>query len=363
VKEKPLIRSGRSSLFNIVSRVTIVVLTFGAILFNAGLANAQQLNAASVAQTDPRISVSSNYTVTVSNVQTVLTRCIKEVYATTATGTTVPPGFVSTAASVNTGGSNYVAFSGWTLTATTNGTLTYTLAGGATTASAAARTFEVDGVTNGNTSNTTYFLQFSSYSDAACTVPLDNVVIAYVYTDGQSVSVTVDPVLTFAVASVAAAQTVNAATTNVTTSGTTVPLGTPTISTNQIGAQDITVTTNAGTGYTVSIRYTGQLSSAGNLLTNHTGTNAAPTAFSAAGTEAFGYTTNDGTLGTGTAGRFTATGGNKWAAFSTTNAEVAFDAAPVSAQTTRIGFQVGIAGITKAGTYTTTVIYTATPIF
>ncbi|MEO6728872.1 MAG: hypothetical protein ABIM99_03030, partial [Candidatus Dojkabacteria bacterium] len=90
-----------------------------------------------------------------------------------------------------------------------------------------------------------------------------------------------------------------------------------------------------------------------------TGTNATPTAFSAAGTPAFGYTTADATLGTGTAGRFT--GGN-WAAFTTSPLEVVYSAV-AAAETIRVGYQAGISTTTPAGSYLTTVIYTATPIY
>jgi hypothetical protein len=112
----------------------------------------------------------------------------------------------------------------------------------------------------------------------------------------------------------------------------------------------------------VYTRYTAQPTSGANTINNHTGSNAAPTAFSAAGTEAFGYTTEDATL-SGTADRFTSAGGNKWAAFTTSNAELVFNATAVSSQTTRVGFQTGIATTTEPGSYVTSVIYTAVPVY
>ena len=78
------------------------------------------------------------------------------------------------------------------------------------------------------------------------------------------------------------------------------------------------MTTNAGAGYTLYARHTG-----------------APTSSS--------YTLAD--------------------LASASNAEVAFDSAPVSSQITRLGIQVGISGLTKAVSYTATVIYTAAPVF
>jgi hypothetical protein len=141
-----------------------------------------------------------------------------------------------------------------------------------------------------------------------------------------------------------------------------IPFGTPTASQNKITAQDLTVATNAGSGYTIFTRYTGQLTSGSNTIADHTGTNAAPTAFSAAGTASFGYTTDDATLGTGTAARFTS-GGAKWAALTTSNLEVAYSNVAVASTTHCVGYQVGISSTTAAGTYTSTVIYTATPVF
>ncbi len=153
------------------------------------------------------------------------------------------------------------------------------------------------------------------------------------------------------------------ATTTVASTDGTIPFGTVTTSTNGVAAHDLTVTTNAGSGYTLSIRYTAKPTSGANDIDDHTGTNAAPTTMSP-GTEAFGYTTNDATLGTGTADRFTSSGGNKWAAFTTSNAEVAYSSTSVSSQTTRVGYQVGISGTTPAGIYgTSTVIVTATPAY
>jgi hypothetical protein len=137
-----------------------------------------------------------------------------------------------------------------------------------------------------------------------------------------------------------------------------------TASTNQVVCQDLTASTNATNGYTIFARYTG--APANNLaqtIASHSGTNAAPTTFSAAGTEAYGYTTNDATLGTGTADRFTSSGANKFAAMTTSNAEVGYESAGVTSTTYRVGHQVGVSLTTFPGTYTTTVIYTCTPIY
>lgn len=328
-------------------------------------ASAATLNGASLLLADSRPSQTSiSYTFDADNVTTSTTRCIKMVFATTSTGTTAPTGFSSTSAALS-GSSDYIPTPGsWSVDASTNGTVLITLAGGETPASASDRTVILTGITNGSTAETTYFLQFSTFSNTNCsTGPIDSVVVAFVYTNGQVVSLSVDPSLTFLVDAVSSSQSVNGATTTVVTTDGTIPFGTVTTSANAIAAHDLTVSTNAAGGYTVYIRYTAQPTSGSNTIDNHSGTNASPTAFSAAGTEAFGYTTNDATLGTGTVDRFTSSGGNKWAAFTTGNLEVAYSATAVANQTTRVGYQVGVSGSTEAGNYTTNVILTALPVY
>jgi hypothetical protein len=124
--------------------------------------------------------------------------------------------------------------------------------------------------------------------------------------------------------------------------------------------QDLQISTNATNGYTVYTRYTSKPQSGANTIADHTGSNTTPTAFSAAGTESYGYTTNDSALGTGIANRFAS---NLWAAMTTTNAEVAFDATGVNSTSYRVGHQVGISPTTRPGTYVTTIIYTCTPVY
>jgi hypothetical protein len=326
--------------------------------------NAAYLTTGSVTMADSRISQSTNYTIQFSNVSLSPIKCIKAQFSDAATGGSKPTGMTITSTTF-AGTSTYVPTpASWTINNNnTSGVSSITYATGETPANASSRTVVLNTITNGSTANTSYFLQFSTYNNVDCTTsPVDNAVIMFVFTDGQVVTATVDPTLTFSVAGVASGQTVNGATTNVTTTTTTVPFGTVTSGSNKIAAHDLAVGTNAGGGYTVTIRYTGVLLSGSNDINDLSGaTNAAPIAFTAAGTESFGYTTNDATLGTGTPARFTS-GGPKWAAFTTSPLEIAYSAAAAS-ETTRVGYQVGVASTTPAGTYTTTVVYVATPTY
>lgn len=326
--------------------------------------NAAYLSAGSVTMSDSRISQSNNYTIQFSGVTTSPIKCIKVQFSDAATGGSKPTGMTISSTTFGATSTYVPTPASWSINNNnTSGVSSITFATGETPASSSTRTVVLNTITNGSTANTSYYLQFSTYNNVDCTTsPVDNAVIMFVFTDGQVVTATVDPTLTFSVTGVASGQTVNGATTNVTTTTTTVPFGTVTTGSNKIAAHDIAVGTNAAGGYTVTIRYTGQLTSGANTIADLSGaTNAAPIAFTAAGTASFGYTTNDATLGTGTANRFT-NAGPKWAAFTTSPLEVAYSAAAVS-ETTRVGYQVGVASTTPAGSYTTTVVYVATPTY
>jgi len=329
-------------------------------------AHAATLTGSNTTLSDPRPSqVGVTYTVDFGSVTTSATKCFKLSFATTATGTTViPTGMSSIGASYDVVASDYVPDAQtWTIGASVNGTVTLTNATGETPASASGRTLVLAGITNGSVADTQYYIRFATFNNVDCvSSPVDSGIGVFIFTNGQVVSLTIDPSLVFTINSVGSGVTVvTGATTTVVTTSTTIPFGTVNSSVNAIAGHDLTVGTNAGSGYTVYTRYTGVLATGvGGTIPNHTGTNGTPTSFSAAGTAAFGYTTNDYSLGTGTAGRFNS---NLWAGFTTTNDEVAFSSAGVSSETTRVGYQVGVAANTPAGSYSTTVIMTVVPSY
>jgi hypothetical protein len=220
------------------------------------------------------------------------------------------------------------------------------------------------GITNSSVQDTNYFLRINTYDNIDCaSTPRDNAAVQFINTNGSTLSLTVDNTLTFTVNSVSGGSACNGSTSTQASTATTIPFGVVTAATNQIVCQDLTASTNSTNGYTLFARYTAKPTNPlSQTIADWTGTNAAPTTFSAAGTEAYGYTTDDATLGTGTANRFTS-GGPKYAAMTTSNNEVAYEAAGVTSTTYRIGHEVGISLTTFPGTYTTTIIYTCTPVF
>lgn len=340
----------------------LVVFSLAAMPFD--VLRAANLSTSSVGVSDPRpSSLNVAYSFTGSGVSLAAIKCIKQVYSDTPTGVGVPTGMSTAAANFDTVTSNFVPTpASWTVTRPSNGTLTLTNAAGETPASASARKLNFTGITSSSVADTKFYMRLNTYNNVDCaTSPVDNITVSYILTYGSTLTLNVDPTLSFTVNAVASGQVCNGASSTAASTPTTIPFGTVSAAANSVVCQDLQAATNASNGYTVSARYTGQpTNSIGQTIANTTGTNAAPGAFPAAGTEAYGYTTNDPSLGTGTPGRFIA---NQWAAMTGVNSEIAYEATGVSSSTYRIGHQVGVSLTTRPGTYQTTVIYTCTPIY
>lgn len=352
------------------SLVVIGIMLLILLALQVQMVAAATLTTASLTMSDPRPNATTvNYDFQASGVTTSAIKCIRMEFDSSADGSGGKPAGLDITSAALSGTSDYIPTPGsWSVSNNnTTGVSSITFATGETPASASGRNVILTGVTNGSSAGDDYYLIVNTYNNTDCsTTPVDSVVVGFIYSSGQAVSMSVDGSLAFTVAGVTGngSLAVNGATiTNgLATTSTTIPFGTVTSVANKVAAQDLSVSTNAGNGYTVYTRYTGQVTSGSNTIDNHTGTNASPSVFSAAGTESFGYTTEDATL-SGTADRFTSSGGNKWAAFTTSNAELVFNNAAVSSQTTRVGFQTGIASTTEPGAYTTTVVYTAVPVY
>jgi hypothetical protein len=360
----PKINQARLKL--ILAKAGIVGVVLGQLAIPLATSAATFSNA-KVALSDPRPSQTAvTYSVTVSSVTSTTIKCIKADFSTSpSSSSAIGNSFTAAGASITAASSTLVnsSASGWTATPTANN-ITYTNASGITPSTTTGATFIIAGVNNSTVADTSYWLRFNTYNNTDCaTSPVDNTVMGFIFTNGSTLSLTVDQTLTFTVNAVASATACDGSTTTAASTATTIPFGTVTSASNALVCQDLTASTNAANGYTIFARYTAAPTNGlSQTITDWTGTNAAPTASWSAGTEAYGYTTNDSTLGTGTANRFT-NGGQKYAAMTSSNAEVAYEAAGVTSTTYRVGHQVGVATVTRPGTYTTTIIYTCTPIF
>lgn len=228
-----------------------------------------------------------------------------------------------------------------------------------------AVTYTIASMVNPSTTNTTFYARVITWSDTG-TTELDSGTMAFATLTSTSIAVsaTVLENFTFTVAGVGASATVNGATTNITTTASTIPFGTLSAGTPKIGAHDVTVTTNAGSGYAVTTKGTSSplLVSGSQNIDEFTGSYASPATWSSpAGTAAsvntgyFGYTTEDTD--------FSDFQSNKWAGGETTARSIVSSSTGVSSETTRIGWQAEVNSIQPAGTYSGTEILVATPTY
>lgn len=345
-----------------------VIFIFLMTLVPKDLIQAATLSTSSLSLSDPRPSaINISYTFLTGGVTLAPIKCIKQVYSDTASGSTVPAGMSTAAANLDTANTNYIPSpASWTVTRPANGTLTLTNAIGETPTLSIARKVTLSGITNASSPDTRYFLRLSTYNNVDCTSsPVDSTSVTFILTNGSTLSMTVDATLSFTVNAVAAGQSCNGSTSTQPSSATTIPFGTVSPAANSVVCQDLQAATNATNGYTISTRsLAAPTNSIGQTLAIQSGTNSTPSAFPAPGTEAYGYTTDDASLstlgGTAASNRFQT---NLWAGMTTTNSEVGYESAGVTATTYRVGHQAGVSLITRPGTYQTTIIYTCTPVY
>jgi len=172
---------------------------------------------------------------------------------------------------------------------------------------------------------------------------------------------TVSPSLTVMVSGVANSTVIGSFTTNIGTTATTVAFSNLQSGSIKIGAQKITVTTNALGGYTVTLVQDADLSKTnGTTISVVSGTNASPVSWpGSVSAGAFGYHTTDSDLCTGTTNRFAVD--DTFAAASTTPFEVSCNTGPASSEITNLVFKVQIGNLQAAGDYKNQITYVITP--
>jgi hypothetical protein len=384
-----------------LAKILAAILTLSGLALPS-VAGAATLTSASMSLSDSRpynatgpVAASVTYTFTGSSVTrngsgSGNIKCIKEVFSSTNTpgSPTLPTGMVTTSATWNAAGTNYVPQSAgtWTANVATNGSIFLHNATAEEPASASARTVQFDAIRNSTTTDTGLYVFFSTwtgdFSSGDCTgSQLDTTTVQYVLTNGQLMSLTVDGTLSFTVVGQntgACGSTGATATVDATGAGNTIPFGTVNTS-NSVVCQKVHVATNATNGYAVYIRDTGQLANAlAQKIPDNATTNGSPGAFatltSGGNSGSYAYATDDFDLTGGTNTRFNATP-NNWAAYlhgngtpandTTANKPVADRTGSVSGTSgdNYVAHEVGTTGTTLPGTYTTTVVYTCTPVY
>ncbi|HKX73571.1 MAG TPA: hypothetical protein VJM32_06130 [Candidatus Saccharimonadales bacterium] len=281
---------------------------------------------------------------------------------TTASGTCTPPstnvpaGLTTTAAAVGTisgigsGGS-------WTGTFTTNGRLR--IANGSSTGAPTTASLQFTNITNPNAVNTTFYARITTYSDATFTTPIDTGTVASSTANQIQLSASVDETLTFCTGTSGITSSSCAGAT-----GTAVNLGALTASTTGSGTSQIGISTNAATGYAVTVNGA-TLTSASNSVTA-----LATQTASAQGSAQFGLNLKDNAapdVGAEPAGAGTAT---PTANYNTadqyrfvTGDQVASKASSDAFRLFTVSYIANIPGNQPAGTYTATMTYIATATF
>lgn len=173
------------------------------------------------------------------------------------------------------------------------------------------------------------------------------------------------PSLTFAIAGVTSGTSIAGVSTTVTSTASTMGFGSLTIGDGSpnIAAQSLTVTTNATGGYTATVRQNNNLTSDNSdQIATVSGTNASPATFDVGVTQGrFGYHTTDGSLCTGTAGRFSSN--DTYAALDITPFEVACSTGVVTNESTNVVYKLVIGALQESGNYQNVVTYIATATY
>lgn len=194
--------------------------------------------------------------------------------------------------------------------------------------------------------------------------------------DTITASVTVDETLSFGVAAVtSAACDFHGGTGDVTTTATTIPFGTATGDTFIDGCQDLTVSTNASAGYSVTAQASALLTSGGDTIAegtcDATCTDSSFGLWQTPANNGFAYCLTDivgAPSGQAAAECQDAAGVTTFKTFrlldaSETPSEIMSETTGVTADQINIGFRLSVSAGQAAGAYTNNIIYVATPTY
>lgn len=226
-----------------------------------------------------------------------------------------------------------------------------------TQAAGAATEYEFTIAASGAAPGNTYFFRAVNAADGT-PVPLNG-------TSSYPSLVAQGATLTFSVAGLAVGTSTNGVVTNVSTTPTGVPFGTLPLGSSVIGAQRLSVTTNAESGYELYVLQDSPLTdSNGAVLPPLAATNSSPSSWSvactAAATGCYGYHSGSSVLSGGST-RFAAD--DSYAAFSTSSAEVGYSGTPVTGNTMDMIYRTQISGDQANGTYANNILYIIAPAF
>lgn len=171
--------------------------------------------------------------------------------------------------------------------------------------------------------------------------------------------------LSFSIDGLPAATSTGGVMTNVDTTSTSVPFGEVGLSGSSIGANRLTVTTSAASGYEIfAYQRQNLLDQSSAEIPPVAGTNASPLSWSlgceATSTGCWGYHTSAPVLSGGST-RFAPE--DTYAQFTTTPDEVAYSASPVTSQSTDMVYRLAVNHEQDPGEYSTELVYIVAPTF
>lgn len=328
----------------LLKRISCGILAISIVVsFMPNIASASQITGRSVVIGSSVPSASTTYAFAFTVPSATVIKSAGFEACTTASGACTPAtGFSASTSTLTAQPTNLGDASGWTVDTGAAGSLRLKKTGNVA-APTGAQAVGFSAVTNPSAANATFFLRITTYSDDAWTTAIDTGAVASSTAGQITVTASVDETLTFTLAAA------------------TVGLGTLSTGATGTGTSEMTLATNASTGYSVSY--------AGTTLTNgdKTITAMATPAASATNTKQFGInlmantTPSVGSNKTGTGSGAPATGYGTADSFKFLSGDVVASAsAPTNSNVFTVSYIANIDGATAAGAYSTVLTYTAT---
>lgn len=348
-------------IFSYIASTLLFIFSFLPVVYAGSLANAKVTISDSRAGQTGVTHTFSFVTGTAGTIKTV-----EMLYCTTPSGSCTNPNGIDT---TNASQGSITGLTSGTTNTATNGMFIFTVSSPSSVNAGTALTLPYLTITNPSTIDSSFFVRITTKD--ASDVTIDSTSVAFATLDTNSLAMSANVGATFSVALAAVTTgSVNGQTINVAAStASTIPFGSLTSGSTKVAAHDITVITNSSSGYAVTVRANNPpLVDGSNNIDNFIEPNSLPLLWSSpagstpnVNTGFLGYTTEDTSLCTGTANRFS---GNKWAGFDTTPYEIVCNPSPVlSGETTRLGWQIEVNGMQPSGNYAGVLTIVTTPTY
>lgn len=312
------------------------------------IASATQIGARKVVIGSSVADASTTYDFTFTSPTSTVIKSASFAACTTASGAcTSVDGFSSSSSTLASQPVNMGSASGWTVNTSVANELRVSNSGNST-APSADQVVRFSGVKNPSSTNSTFFIRITTYSNSDWTSPIDTGVVAASTAGQVTVTVSIDESLTMVL------------------NNTSVALTQPSIASTGTGTSSMTVATNATSGYSISYKG-GDLASGANTLTAMTSAGASNVNTKQFGMNLVGNTTP--TVGSNVSG--TGTGAvasgyntsNQFKFVPNTNEVIASAAGPTNSNTYTTSYIANMDGQTAAGAYSTALTYTITANF